>query len=180
LFPRQTRDLEILQIGVGNGGSLRTWATWFPDSRVTGLDVRRIGLRDLPTNVDVIQGDQTDTMFLSGLCQSRTFDLVFDDGSDDAEDKIHTFLTAFPWLAPGALFISVNPDSREVFDKDGGWRQLEDVPTTSLGRWFGHLSSALVSGARAEYPLRTPVQMVLHRLRSVTSFPGSVIVQAKS
>lgn len=176
---RATPDLKILQIGVGNGGSVRTWAAWFPSARVIGLDVRRISLRSLPPNVEIVTGDQTDAMVMGSLCRCNQFDLVIDDGSEDAGHKLHTFLTLFPWLAGDGLYLCVNPDTQDGFGKVGSLQEIDTLPATSLGTWFGQLGSALVSGVRPASPVHTPLQMVLRRTQSVTCLPGSVVVQAR-
>lgn len=180
LFPRDTPDLDILQIGVGHGGSVRTWANWFPHARVTGLDVRRISIRNFPANVEIAHGDQTDAVILGGLCREHAFRLVVDDGSDDPSHKLHTFLTVFPWLAPGALYLCVNSESQDALMTSGNWDRLHELPTTTIGSWFGQLGGALVSGVRPVPPLWTSLEVILQRAASVVCLPGSVMVRGRT
>lgn len=92
------RQLTILEIGVGGyknknkgGGSLRMWAEYFPDSTIVGVDNCPKEL-DLPKNVNIAIGSQTDTNFLMNLSKSYLgFDIVIDDASHVTENTILTF-----------------------------------------------------------------------------------------
>ena len=58
--------LNILEIGVFNGGSLYMWKNYFPNSKVTGIDIDPYTKRWEETDKDikVYIGDQCDLKFL--------------------------------------------------------------------------------------------------------------------
>lgn len=73
------RKLNILEIGVKNGASLRTWKAYFNYSNIYGIDIdpncnnyqeeKEIGSQDYPIFLTNIFGEKVD------------FDLIIDDGS---------------------------------------------------------------------------------------------------
>ena len=50
--------LNILEIGVEDGGSIKIWKKYFPRSKIIGLDIAKMSFSI--KGVDLIQGDQSD------------------------------------------------------------------------------------------------------------------------
>jgi hypothetical protein len=76
--------VDILEIGVLNGASLRMWKLFYPDARVCGIDTND------PIKVEgceVIQADATDVFYLETLFAGRMFSLIIDDGSHFTKDQ---------------------------------------------------------------------------------------------
>lgn len=108
----KSRPLNILEIGVGGyewldlgGGSLRMWKSYFPKSRIVGIDI--YDKRHLSEDrIDIRQCDQTDKEGLRRLCSEYgAFDIVIDDGSHINEHVIQTFEILFPLLRAGGLYV---------------------------------------------------------------------------
>jgi hypothetical protein len=119
------KELNILEIGVYKGASLRMWADFFPHSQIYGIDDGSSGdlcrIYDNP-RIHFREGHQANNQFLTSLGNEvKKFDMIFDDGSHYSSDIIHTFQFMFgPYLT------------------DGGYYVIEDLqcsypPYTSLG-----------------------------------------------
>ena len=101
--PMRDRSLNILELGVGGykdesrgGGSLKMWASFFPNATIVGVDINQKTL-DLPNNVFFERGSQTDSQFLLGLvAKYGVFDIIIDDASHVTEKTIKTFEILFP------------------------------------------------------------------------------------
>lgn len=78
------REVRLLEIGIGNGGSLRFWADYFPLGRVVGLDVEPLDVGDAAGRIFVYRGVQQDVDLLDRIafeCAPGGFDIVIDDAS---------------------------------------------------------------------------------------------------
>ena len=68
------KKLKILEIGIENGGSLRTWKKYFPNSKIVGLDIKKMNF--VIKNVDLIEGDQSSTKVLNQIIKTNTQEFV--------------------------------------------------------------------------------------------------------
>ncbi|OGM55884.1 hypothetical protein A3F62_01525 [Candidatus Woesebacteria bacterium RIFCSPHIGHO2_12_FULL_44_11] len=115
----QNRPLNLLEIGVGWGGSLFTWAEYFPKAKITGIDNNPKRKEFEEGNIKVFIGDQADSDFLKSVNeQTGPFDIVIDDGGHMMHQQITAFKTLFPLL------------------KDGGYYVIEDWQTSYLPKYF--------------------------------------------
>lgn len=79
-FDRQA-ELSILEIGIQKGGSLLAWQDYFPNAKITGVDI-----------VDVIKpeyrSEKINYVFsdIKDWQTAETFDIIIDDGSHFADD----------------------------------------------------------------------------------------------
>jgi hypothetical protein len=96
--PIRNEYITILEIGVGGyknplkgGESLKMRSSYFPNAIIIGLDQQCKDLQ-LPNNVIVRQGSQTDAVLLKNLVGLvGGFDIVIDDASHVTENTIITF-----------------------------------------------------------------------------------------
>lgn len=95
------QEIQLLEIGVQTGASLRMWESYFVNGTITGVDIDPKCLDlNLPANI-VIADVKTYT-------PDREFDVIVDDGSHHAVDVT---------TAIGRLWNSLKP---------GGWYVIED------------------------------------------------------
>jgi SAM-dependent methyltransferase len=120
-LPFDRRDkIRILEIGVFNGASLKTWAEYFYNSQVIGLDINQEckALEEGPINIEI--GSQSDVNFINWIFEKyKNFDLVIDDGSHLNEDVIFSFSKIFPRLNPGGIYI-VEDTCTSYWEEYGG------------------------------------------------------------
>ena len=109
LAPFRNDSVNLLEIGVQNGGSLEIWSQYFERAKVLiGCDINPAvaNLKYSDERIHVIPHSATtpvaqttvDTLAPDG------FDVIVDDGSHRSLDTISNFLTYFPRLKAGGLY----------------------------------------------------------------------------
>lgn len=100
---------KILEVGFGEGGSVRMWMEYFPNADIYCMeyfdkeysDVWHNPNTDIP-ELNVIKGDSTKPE--TWLEVPQNLDYIIDDGSHFGKDQMATFLNGFPHLASGGLY----------------------------------------------------------------------------
>ena len=98
--------INLLEIGVACGASLRTWSHYLPKSKITGLDVRtqcRGLCRDLD-NVEIKIADATDHNQINIALEQHHYDLIVDDGSHISEHINTSFQLLWQRVKPGGFY----------------------------------------------------------------------------
>ena len=101
------KDICVVEIGVGDGGSLQMWKDYFgPTARVVGMDVT-VDPKLVQEGIEVVYGDQGKWDDLNRLTQylGRPIDILIDDGSHRCLDQIKTFEFLFPMIADGGVYL---------------------------------------------------------------------------
>lgn len=117
------RPINILEIGVLNGGSLRMWKDYFhPDSTLVGIDIdpRCKQHEDGDSDINVRIGDQSNHIFLQKLIDEfGEFDLVIDDGSHHVDHVHKTFEFLYPKIAKNGIYM-IEDTHAGYWDSHGG------------------------------------------------------------
>lgn len=116
------REIRLLEIGIRKGGSLQLWRDYFPRGVIAGIDLL-LPEHFLPgERIQVFQGSQSDTRFLSEVADKMApegFDIIVDDASHIGELSKRTFWHLFDHhLKPGGLYAI----------EDWGTGYLDDFP----------------------------------------------------
>lgn len=137
----KNRPLNILEIGIGGyenpmagGESLRMWKSYFPRSRVYGIDIHDKSLHD-EARIRTFVGSQTDEGFLRDVLeQIGGVDIIIDDGSHVNRHVIETFTLLFPLLRQGGIYAIEDLQTSYWDDAVGGWGGSRDLqaPHTSM------------------------------------------------
>ncbi|HWY15778.1 MAG TPA: class I SAM-dependent methyltransferase [Rhizomicrobium sp.] len=115
------KPIDVLEIGVETGASLRMWRKFFRDATIVGLDLSPKCLQHMQERVTVEIGSQDDPGVLADLCSRHTFSVIIDDGSHRPEHVVFTFERLFPALLPGGVYII--EDLKGHFEQDGNFRK---------------------------------------------------------
>jgi hypothetical protein len=103
---RRNSVRKVVEIGVGEGASLRMWREFFPNAWVYGMDIdsARCFYDD---RITVWEGDQASAYDLAGLAQNvgPDVDLFIDDGSHKPEQQRFTCEYVMPQLHPGVTYV---------------------------------------------------------------------------
>ena len=112
------KNLNIFEIGVETGESLRMFSDYFNKSNIVGLDIEN---KDYNIErVEIFCGDQSDKKILNGIIEKyKKFDVIIDDGSHKNKDVINSFNHLFPYLKFGGLYV------------------IEDLQTSYIPNWGG-------------------------------------------
>jgi SAM-dependent methyltransferase len=98
------KAINILEIGVSNGNSIRMWLDYFlhPNTNVYGVDIsnKDLGLSD--GRYKFFCGDQTDENVYSSI---GDLDIIIDDGSHICDHQRLTFEILFKKLKSGGMYI---------------------------------------------------------------------------
>lgn len=106
----RSKPVELLEIGIQNGGSLEIWSQYFSNAqRILGCDINPdcAKLHYTDPRIAVVVGDVTKTATQSELFKhSKQFDIIIDDGSHLSSDIVKTFARYFEHIKEGGIFIA--------------------------------------------------------------------------
>ena len=124
----------VLEIGVLNGGSARTWRDYFHRGHVIGVDIDPETRKYADDRLTIHIADQSSVTDLDYIAKRfGPFDLIIDDGSHVWDHQILTFKHLMPCVAAGGFYI------------------LEDLDT-SYGKYVSNYKQANIFGiSAAEY-----------------------------
>jgi 23S rRNA U2552 (ribose-2'-O)-methylase RlmE/FtsJ len=120
------RDLNInlLEIGVQNGGSLEIWAKYFLKAqKIIGCDIepKCENLRYEDDRITVVVGDANSVDCENKILQHMpTFDIIIDDGSHKSSDVIRSFSRYFPHLNENGIYVVEDLHTSYWKDFEGG------------------------------------------------------------
>jgi len=98
--------LDVVEIGVLGGASLRMWREYFPRAQIFGIDVDHEAEANADDRITVLIGSQSDTAFLNTMLErTGRLDIVLDDGSHYARDQITTLLHLWRHVTPGGIYV---------------------------------------------------------------------------
>ena len=101
------RSINILEIGVLKGGSMRLWEKYFPHANIFGIDIDEECQQYESDRTKIFIGDQGDVSFLRNIKATiPRIDIIIDDGSHRAKDQKITFEEMYYHLStPGVYLI---------------------------------------------------------------------------
>lgn len=99
------KKIKILEIGIQNGFSLKTWEAYFPLAEIYGLDV--VDCSHINSErIKTIIGNQSNETTLEAVNKTfGPFDIIIDDGSHQSSDMRTTFDFLFPLLRLGGIYV---------------------------------------------------------------------------
>ena len=104
------RPINILEIGIQNGGSLAVWGKFFPNAKtIVGCDINpkcsQLSYDDPRIHVVIGDINEAETIErLSALCSE--FDIIIDDGSHTSDDIINSFNNLFSRLRHNGIYVA--------------------------------------------------------------------------
>src|SRR5437868_13384546 len=154
LAPWADKDVKLLEIGIHRGGSLKLWRDYFPRASITGIDLKLPDGFIPGERIQLFQGSQSDTRFLSevaGKIAPDGFDIIIDDASHIGELSKTTFWHLFDHhLKPGGLY-AIEDWGTGYFDDFPDGKKFD--PVTPLGSRVQSLGSeGLGSSAKVPFP----------------------------
>ena len=101
------RPVNVVEVGVYSGGSLRMWTEYFGDTcRIFGVDIEEACRAYERENVKIVIGDQSDRGFWRRFTSEvPPIDVVIDDGGHQVDQQVATLEELLPHLRPGGVYI---------------------------------------------------------------------------
>lgn len=133
LEPLRLLPVKILEIGIGNGTSMKTWEEYFPHAQIVGMDIDNQKVNNLDGcqpefsgRVIRVQGDQGNADDLIRVeSEHGPFALIIDDASHHVEHQITSLCTLLPRVSPGGIYI------------------MEDIFEQAAAGWLGNLCAGV-------------------------------------
>ena len=115
----QDKKLNLLEIGIYYGSSIKLWHEFFENANIYGIDIDNKDHLNLQNNrTKFFYGNQSDINFLQNFIKLvEPLDIVIDDGGHVSKELIVSFEVLFPSLNSGGIYI------------------IEDIYTSYLNRW---------------------------------------------
>lgn len=118
-------NLKILEIGVLDGGSVRTWKEYFYNSEIIGIDINPECKVHEEDRIKIEIGSQTDANFLTQVCEKYgPFDIILDDGSHLNSHVIFSFQNIFNYVKSQGHYI-VEDACTSYWSEYGGGNKLQ-------------------------------------------------------
>lgn len=144
------KPISLLEIGVQNGGSIKSWQEYFPKAMIYGLDINDCR-RFENKRAKIFIGDQSDSEFLNRMISQigHKLDIIIDDGGHTMKQQKCSFSLLFPGLL-----------------KKGGIYVIEDLHTSYAGNSFSkpiHQGGKISDTHTTTYMLKQMIDSVNHR-----------------
>jgi 8-demethyl-8-alpha-L-rhamnosyltetracenomycin-C 2'-O-methyltransferase len=136
---------NILEIGVGEGGSLTTWKEFFPNAKIYGIDIKMECKRCEEDRIKILIGNQQHVKFLHTVVETIAgpIDIIIDDGGHKQKQQRTSFTTLFRSLAPGGVYVIEDLQGSYWPKFDGGLTRpettinmLKSMVDSLHYRWF--------------------------------------------
>jgi len=103
----KNKNIKILEIGVGHGGSLQMWKEYFGQNvSIVGLDINPDCKNYEESQIQIEIGSQFDSSILNDLISKyKDFDIIIDDGSHVNQHMIFTFNYLFKFLNENGIYL---------------------------------------------------------------------------
>ena len=124
------KEINILEIGIDKGESLKIWRKYFTRAKICGIDI--IDIKFQIEGVDLIKANQTDEKTLKEICnKNKAFDIIIDDGGHYSNHIVASLNFLFDYLKDNGLYI-VEDLQTSYFRRFGGSRINLKKKTTSM------------------------------------------------
>jgi len=124
LEKHRDQAVNLLEIGIQNGGSLEIWDKFFPNANtIIGCDVNPVcaKLTFESSKIEVVVGDANSQDVRNRIASlAPTLDVIIDDGSHQSGDIISSFFCYFKNLSDGGIYIVEDLHCSYWEDFDGG------------------------------------------------------------
>lgn len=141
------KPLQLVEIGVHQGASLRMWEEYFPRARLVGIDISPQCQQYATERATVLIGDQAKTQFLRKLARRLRPMILIDDGSHVWRHQIETLRTLLPVIRPGGFYVV--EDIHTSFGSDYAKTYGRDRSTETAFAYVQRIARAVTAGPRS-------------------------------
>ena len=124
--PWRHEPINLVEIGVQGGFSLKVWEAYFTRATIVGIDIDPGCARFANERTIIEIGSQDDPELLHRVLTQYPPTIFIDDGSHLGHHVIYTFEHAFPALCPGGLYVAEDLAFHLAPDADR-WKGESDI-----------------------------------------------------
>jgi len=115
--------IKILEIGILNGESLRTWKDYFYNATIIGIDINEECKKHEEDRIIVEIGSQADKNFLDSVIKKYgPFNIIIDDGSHMCGHVIFSFENLIDSVVSEGCYVVEDSCTSYWKEYDGGYR----------------------------------------------------------
>jgi hypothetical protein len=120
-------NVVLLELGILNGASLKTWEEYFVNGKIIGLDIDPSKKALSTEKTEIFIGSQNDKNLITTIKNQnpKGFDIVIDDASHINELTIDSFNLIYDAIKPGGFYV------------------IEDTHCTYGNKWFKDFTEAV-------------------------------------
>lgn len=96
--PYQDEEINLLEVGVQNGHSIKLWKDYFTNAKIYGMEKAEVYGGDFKC-------DSTDKEAVDEQLGDLKFDIIIDDGDHHPESQMKTYMNLKDRLNSGGLYI---------------------------------------------------------------------------
>jgi hypothetical protein len=171
--PYRNADITIMEIGIANGGSLRTWRDFFSRATIVGVDIQESARQYAEDRVIVEIGSQADDAFLRMIGDRYRPTIIIDDGSHRSDHQIISLENLFPFLLESGIYVvediffQVNPATADALGGNGATLAIDYLLRLARDRASWLMPHAENSRQR---------QVIFHLLDRIEFYGGSAAI----
>jgi 23S rRNA U2552 (ribose-2'-O)-methylase RlmE/FtsJ len=110
---RRFEKLNLLEIGVQYGSSMKMWKEYFENSTIYGLDLKPHCVKYAEDRIVIKIMDATKKHEIDEHLSNVNFDIIIDDGSHEFDDQVNSFKLLWEKMNPGGIYVI-----EDIFDID--------------------------------------------------------------
>lgn len=171
------KEIKLLEIGIGKGGSLKIWKEYFPNGQIFGADL----LKDKLYHEDRITTfylNQDDISSIENAKKFGPYDIIIDDGGHMMHQQINTLITLFDSVKNGGQYI-VEDTGTSYWPHFGGEYPPKKTTTMEVLKWLcDSLNSIFISYSNygANKNTREVPNFPIYNIESIHFYQGVVIL----
>lgn len=104
LSPLRLQNLNVLEIGIWKGESLKMWKEYFSNSTIYGIDITDLTYLQ-EDRIHIAQADQTDVSKMNNVFEEVKFDIIIDDGGHSMLQQQLSLISLLHRLKRGGYYI---------------------------------------------------------------------------
>ena len=105
LFKHNRKEIKaVLELGIGDGGSLKLWKLYFPNALIYGVDMNENSF-DFGDRISCYFFNQNDKEQLKETFKHKKLEVIIDDASHAEEETLASLEALFPLLLPQGYYI---------------------------------------------------------------------------
>jgi len=181
--PLHNKKLNILEVGIYEGASLKLWKEYFPKSTIVGVDIVDMITKKHPDIIDNKQcfieiGSQDNIEFLTNISNKyKNFDIMIEDASHMASLSIKSFEILFPLLKSGGKYII--EDVGVFYSNSGKGSTYKDL---GEGKTTMEYMFRLVNQINNEWYLdinNKPTSYYYKNIKGIKFYQGMIVIDKK-